>query len=102
MLTGVSGEALHEALRNLKRGYPFIAMLPVLSAGAHVNSRAVSVPAPAAASPMILYPTYSFGCGARTAAITLDRRLVLGTGLPSQGYRLRLSPVVLLVLGSAV
>ena len=33
-LTGVSGEALHEALRNLKRGYPFIAMLPVLGAGA--------------------------------------------------------------------
>ena len=37
MLTGVSGEALHEALRNLKRGYPFIAMLPVLGAGSAVT-----------------------------------------------------------------
>jgi hypothetical protein len=37
MLSGVSGEALHEARRNLKRGYPFIAMLPVLGAGSAVT-----------------------------------------------------------------
>ena len=40
MLSGVGvawGETLHEALRNLKRGYPFIAMLPVLGAGSAVT-----------------------------------------------------------------